>query len=73
MLTNYLSVIRLNEKLLPLLKTTRSSYRKRVIDRLLFQEVWLLTGQQAALHSYTQSLRIALENSSIKVFELMPH
>jgi uncharacterized oxidoreductase len=30
------------------------------------------SASKAALHSYTQSLRIALENSSIKVFELMP-
>lgn len=75
MLTNYLSIIRLNEKLLPLLKTQKEAAIVNVSSIVAFVPGSLVTysASKAALHSYTQSLRIALSRSSnIKVFELMP-
>lgn len=75
MLTNYLSVIRLNGKLLPLLKTQSEAAIVNVSSIVAFVPGRLATysATKAALHSYTQSLRLALEEtSSVKVFELMP-
>ena len=75
MLTNYLSVIRLNEKLLPLLKKQTEAAIVNVSSVVAFVPGSLVgySASKAALHSYTQSLRIALEDTSaIKVFELMP-
>lgn len=75
MLTNYLSVIRLNEKLLPVLKAQPEAAIVNVSSVVAFVPGSLATysASKAALHSYTQSLRIALSrSSSVKVFELMP-
>jgi uncharacterized oxidoreductase len=75
MLTNYLSVIRLNEKLLPLLKAQNDAAIVNVSSVVAIVPGSLPTysASKAALHSYTQSLRIALSRSSrVKVFELMP-
>jgi uncharacterized oxidoreductase len=75
MVTNYLSVIRLNEKLLPMLKVQLHSAIVNVSSVVAFVPGSLATysASKAALHSYTQSLRLALENTSyVKVFELMP-
>ncbi len=74
MLTNYLSVVRLNEKLLPLLKQQKGAAIVNVSSIVAFVPGSLATysASKAALHSYTQSLRIALEDTAIKVFELMP-
>jgi len=75
MLTNYLSIIRLNEKLLPLLKQQKDAAIVNVSSVVAFVPGSLSTysASKAALHSYTQSLRIALAKvSGIKVFELMP-
>ncbi|GAB3218910.1 SDR family NAD(P)-dependent oxidoreductase [Algoriphagus aestuariicola] len=75
MLTNYLSVIRLNERLLPLLKKQESAAIVNVSSIVAFVPGKLATysASKAALHSYTQSLRMALEQDSrVKVFELMP-
>lgn len=74
-LTNYLSVIRLNEKLLPLLNQQKEAAIVNVSSVVAFVPGSLATysASKAALHSYTQSLRIALANvSSVKIFELMP-
>jgi len=74
--TNYLSIIRLNEKLLPLLKQQKEAAIVNVSSVVAYVPGSLATysASKAALHSYTQSLRIALEKiySSVKVFELMP-
>jgi uncharacterized oxidoreductase len=74
MLTNYLSVIRLNEKLLPQLKKQKEAAIVNVSSIVAFVPGAIPTysASKAALHSYTQSLRISLEETSVKVFELMP-
>jgi uncharacterized oxidoreductase len=75
MLTNFLSVIRLNEKLLPLLRQQEDAAIVNVSSVVAIAPGSLITysASKAALHSYTQSLRIALDRTSnVKVFELMP-
>ena len=76
MLTNYVSIIRLNEQLLPLLQKQKEAAIVNVSSIVGFVPGALATysASKAALHSYTQSLRIALDkiSSSVKVFELMP-
>lgn len=74
--TNYLSVIRLNEHLLPILKRQKEAAIVNISSIVAFSPNHLMStygASKAALHSYTQSLRLALaRNSSIKVFEVMP-
>lgn len=75
MLTNYLSAIRLNEKLLPILKTQQNAAIVNVSSITAYVPSGLATysASKAALHSYTQSLRFALEkDTQIKVFEIIP-
>ncbi len=75
MLTNYISVLRLNEKLLPLLKKQAEAAIVNVSSVVAFVPGSLVgnSASKAALHSYTKSLRMALEDTSdIRVFELMP-
>jgi uncharacterized oxidoreductase len=75
MLTNYLAPIRLTEKLLPLLERQKESAVVNVSSIVAFAPNHKMPGygaSKAALHSYTQSLRITLEPTSVKVFELMP-
>ncbi|MDJ1499746.1 SDR family oxidoreductase [Xanthocytophaga agilis] len=74
-LTNYLSIIRLNEKLLPILKKQPESAIVQVSSVVAFvpnHKLSTYSASKAALHSYSQSIRISLENTSVKVFELMP-
>jgi len=73
--TNYLSVIRLTEKLLSVLSAQKESAVVTVSSIVAFaptQHLPTYSASKAALHSYTQSLRIALRETSVKVFELMP-
>jgi uncharacterized oxidoreductase len=75
MLTNYLSIIRLNEKLLPLLSKQKETAIVNVSSIVAFSPSHRLStyaASKAALHSYTQSLRFTLKDTGIKVFELMP-
>ena len=75
MQVNFLSVIRLNEKLLPLIATQKNPAIVNVSSIVAFVPGSLATysASKAALHSYTQSLRLSLARSgNIKVFELMP-
>lgn len=75
MLTNYISVIRLNEKLLPLLQQQKEAAIVNVSSIVAFVpggSVPTYSASKAALHSYSQSLRHSLVPSGIKVFELMP-
>lgn len=73
--TNYLSIIRLNEKLLPVLKQQEESAVVNVSSILSFVPNSFLptySASKAALHSYTQSLRLTLADTPVKIFELMP-
>ena len=76
MLTNYLSVIRLNEQLLPLLKQQPEAAIVNVSSIVAFvpgARLATYAASKAALHSYTLSLRHKLAQSTgVKVFELMP-
>ncbi|HEV2482795.1 MAG TPA: SDR family NAD(P)-dependent oxidoreductase [Puia sp.] len=75
MLTNYLSVIRLNEKLLPLLRRQPEAAIVNVTSIVAFAPGAVLatySASKAALRSYTQTLRYVLRSTNIKVFELMP-
>jgi len=76
MLTNYLSIIRLNEKLLPLLDLQSQAAIVNVTSIVTIAPspfISTYSASKAALHSYTQSLRLTLaKNSSIEVFELLP-
>jgi uncharacterized oxidoreductase len=75
-LTNYLSVIRLNELLMPLLKQQSEAAIVNVSSIVAFaaraNSLPTYGASKAALHSYTNSLRIMMEDTSVKVFELMP-
>ncbi|MEN0053701.1 MAG: SDR family NAD(P)-dependent oxidoreductase [Mucilaginibacter sp.] len=73
--TNYLSVLRLNQKLLPLLQKQQESAIVNVSSIVAFVPGRLTatySATKAALHSYTQALRVALADTTVKVFELMP-
>jgi uncharacterized oxidoreductase len=76
MLTNYLSIIGINEKILPLLRKNQDSAIVNVSSIVAFvpnHTMATYAASKAALHSYTQSLRILLARTTgIKVFELMP-
>lgn len=75
MLTNYISIIRLNEKLLPLLRKQQAAAIVNVSSIAAFvpgSRIPTYSASKAALHSYTQSLRFSLEDTGVKVFELMP-
>lgn len=75
--TNYLSAIRLTEKLLPILRANGPAAIANVSSIVAFVPGITLptyAASKAALHSYSQSLRLSLgrNNDDIKVFELMP-
>lgn len=75
MLTNYLAIIRLNEKLLPLLRKQAEAAIVNVTSIVAIAPGTRLAtyaASKAALHSYTLSLRHKLADTSVKVFELMP-
>jgi len=75
--TNYLSIVRLTEKLLPVLNAQKEAAIVNVSSIVaLVPSKTLITysASKAALHSYTQSLRIALDRSpyATQVYEIMP-
>lgn len=75
MMTNYLSIIRINQKLLPLLKQQEASAIVNVSSVVAYVPGITLptyAASKAALHSYSTSLRLSLEETAVKVFELMP-
>lgn len=72
---NYFAITDLNEKLLPLLKQHTNAAIVNVSSIVAFapnSTIPSYSASKAALHSYTLSLRYALRNTSVKVFELMP-
>jgi len=74
--TNYLSVVRLNEKLLPLLTKQPEAAIVNVTSEVVFAPKIVAptyAASKAALHTYTMVLRLTLkQTSSVKVFEVMP-
>lgn len=75
MLTNYLAIIRLNQQLLPVLKQQEEAAIVNVSSVVAYVPGITLptyAASKAAVHSYTTSLRLSLENTSVKVFELFP-
>ena len=75
MLTNYLSVIRLNEKLLPLLQKQPEAAIVNVTSIVAVAPGGRLpsySASKAALHSYTITLRQHLAKTNVRVFEVYP-
>jgi len=74
--TNYLSVIRITDKLLPLLRASKEAAIVNVSSIVVFApgiNLPTYAASKAALHSYTRALRYTLaQTTGIKVFELMP-
>jgi uncharacterized oxidoreductase len=73
--TNYISVIRLTEKLLPLLQQQPSAAVVNVSSITAYApglHIPTYSASKAALHSYSKILRLALKDTGIQVFELMP-
>lgn len=75
-MTNYLSVINLTEKLLPLLKRQIEPAIVNVSSIVAFAPgaaIPTYSASKAALHAYTKILRYTLaQTTNIKVFDLMP-
>ncbi len=74
---NYLSVVRLTELLLPVLKASKEAAIiniESIVSYVPSAGLATYSATKAALHSYSQSLRIALQKSApqIKVFEVFP-
>lgn len=75
MYTNYISVVRLTEKLLPVLQLQPAAAVVNVSSIVAYApglSIPTYSASKAALHSYSKVLRLSLQDTSIKVFELMP-
>ena len=76
MATNFLAPVRLIELTLPLLKSKKEAAIINVSSIVSFAPgiiVPTYSATKAALHSYSQTLRLALKKSTtIKVFEVLP-
>lgn len=74
--TNYLSIIRITDKLLPLLRASKEAAIVNVSSIVAFApgiNLPTYAASKAALHSYTRALRYTLaKTTGIRVFELMP-
>jgi len=72
---NVKGVIWMNDAFLPLLKKNTNAATVSVSSGLAFAPLPIspiYCATKAALHSYTQSLRVQLSNTNISVFELAP-
>jgi uncharacterized oxidoreductase len=75
MYTNYISVIRLTEKLLPVLQQQPAAAVVNVSSIVAYApglKTPTYSASKAALNSYSKILRLSLQDTNIKVFELMP-
>lgn len=73
--TNFLAIVRFNDALLPLFKTKPAAAIVNVSSVVAFAGSTVLStyaASKAALHSYSKTLRLALKDTGVKVFELMP-
>jgi len=73
--TNLSGTIRMVHQFLPHLKTKSSAAIVNVSSGLAFVPLSIspvYCATKAGVHSYTQSLRLQLKNTSVKVFELAP-
>ena len=73
--TNVNGVIRMCMQFLPHLKQQKKAAIINVSSALAFAPIvstHVYCATKAALHSYTQSLRIQLRNTNVKIFELAP-
>lgn len=75
--TNYLSVLRLNEALLPLLSKSQEAAIiniQSIVSYLPSVNLATYSATKAALHSYSQALRLALSRThpNVSVFEVFP-
>lgn len=73
--TNFFSILNLTDKLLPVLSAQTEAAIINVSSVVAFVpagDISTYSASKAALHSYTQSLRLALAATNVKVFELMP-
>jgi uncharacterized oxidoreductase len=72
---NMLGPVRMVEQFLPYLKTKPDAAIVNVSSGLAFVPLAsapIYCATKAAIHSYTQSLRVQLQGTSVKVFELAP-
>jgi uncharacterized oxidoreductase len=77
MTINYLSVVRLTEKLMPFLKASKEAAIvnvQSIVSYLPNMNLATYSATKAALHSFSQSLRLNLQRSAphVKVFEVFP-
>jgi len=74
--TNFFSILRLTDKLLPVLSAQNEAAIVNVSSIVALvpgSNIPTYSASKAALHSYTQSLRYVLaKTTNVKVFELMP-
>lgn len=73
--TNLNGTIRMSVQFLPLLKKQKSAAIVNVTSALAFVPLAstpVYCATKAALHSFTDSLRLQLKNTNVKVFELAP-
>lgn len=73
--TNFTGPIQMVKQFLPQLKRQKAAVIVNVTSGLAFVPMPLkpiYCATKAAMHSYTQSLRVQLKNSSVKVVELAP-
>lgn len=73
--TNLSGVIRMSAQFLPLLKKQQSAMIVNVTSALAFVPLAstpVYCATKAALHSFTDSLRLQLKNTNVKVIELAP-